>query len=215
VSVCEKWVQAPANHRKSQGFLLSWPEPVPIFSQTLTFPILFCLLETASVNDQHLELAYAIVIVISLLSMAGYFGWRQWQALRRLAREGEQVPLDERRYQRAQAWRRLTNCVLMVVLAGLLIASYWLGQERRAGELGAMGAQGQTEPSPEQKAFVTQYTTFWIVFGVVLLAVISLAFVDLLAIRRFARKHLRQIQADRRAMIEEEVAAIRRQRNGF
>ena len=37
---------------------------------------------------------------------------------------------------------------------------------------------------------------------------------DLWAIRRYGLRHLRQIQADRQAMIEQEISIIRTQRNG-
>ena len=52
------------------------------------------------------------------------------------------------------------------------------------------------------------------VFCLVLLTLVCLAFFDLFAIRRFGRRHYRQIQDDRRAMIERQVALLRTQRNG-
>jgi hypothetical protein len=171
------------------------------------------------VKSAHVELLYAVVIVLVLLGMAAYFAWKQWQTLRRLPGQTE-LGTDERRYQYAQAWRRLISSGLMVVLAGLLVGSYWLGQERRAVELGQpeqVADEGGERrlPSIEDQRFLTQYSTFWIVFGMVLLGLVFLAFLDMFAIRRFARKHLRQINADRRAMIEHQVAEYRRQRNGF
>jgi hypothetical protein len=106
----------------------------------------------------------------------------------------------------------------MVVLAGLLVGSYLLGQERKANEL---LRAGRSEPAVHNKneeaakQFVNQYSLFWMVFALVLLGLVTLAFVDLWAIRRYAQRQYRQIQDDRRDMIEREVARLRgHERNG-
>jgi hypothetical protein len=49
---------------------------------------------------------------------------------------------------------------------------------------------------------------------ILLMSIIFLAAIDFFAIRRFGLRHYRQIQADRRAMIEGELTRIRSQRNG-
>ena len=164
------------------------------------------------------ESVFAAVIVVLLLGLAGYFAWRQWQTLRRL-RGGTDLSPEERSFQRAQAWRRLISSVVMVALAGLLVGSYWVGQERQAvlmgrPNAGAVRGEGQ-RLDPERQQFLTQYSTFWIVFGVLLLALVILAFLDMWSIQRFARKQFHRIHAERRAMIEREVAQLRRERNGF
>jgi hypothetical protein len=104
----------------------------------------------------------------------------------------------------------------MVILAGLLIGSYLLGQERRATELiKAERPAPAAATSDEQKRFVNQYSLFWIVFSLVLLGLVWLAFIDLWAIRRYAMRQYRQIQEDRRDMIEREVARLHgHERNG-
>jgi ABC-type nickel/cobalt efflux system permease component RcnA len=159
------------------------------------------------------ELIFAIMMVVLLLGLGGYMGWRQWRTLRRLPHLD--IPGDDRKYQQTLAWRRLISAGLLIILAGLMVSSYWLGQERRAHEMSQQRQAEDTPPSAEQKQFLTQYSTFWIVFGLVLLGLVGLAFMDIWTIHRFARRSLRQIQADRRAMIEHEVAEYRRQRNGF
>jgi hypothetical protein len=162
------------------------------------------------------QYVYAAVIVAVLLGLAGYFGWRQWQTLRGLRGQAE-LPPEDRRYYRTQAWLRLVNCGLMVVFAGLLAGTYLLGQERRADEFPAGPAaeeRGADHPTAEERSFARWYTTYWIVLLLVLLAIVTLAVVDLLAIRRFGVRHFRKLQADRRAMIEREVSLLRSQRNG-
>jgi hypothetical protein len=162
------------------------------------------------------EAVFAVVIVILLVGMAGYFAWRQWQTLRRLSQRTE-LPAEERQFQRAQAWRRLLGSLVMIVLAGLLVGSYWVGQERQATLLGQPdAARGTGVPlDPARQQFLTQYSMFWILFGVLLLVMVFLAFLDMWAIRRFARKQFHRIHTERRAMIERQVAQLRRERNGF
>lgn len=172
----------------------------------------------APVDLLNAESVFAVVIVLLLLGLAGYFAWRQWQTLARL-RGLTELSREERSFQRAQAWRRLVSSVVMVVMAGLLVGSYWVGQERQATLMGRPDsaptrAEGE-RLDPERQQFLTQYSTFWIVFGVLLLALVVLAFLDMWSIQRFARKQFHRIHAERRAMIERQVAQLRRERNGF
>ena len=51
------------------------------------------------------ELIFAGLIVVVLISVAVYYGPRQLQALRNLRTDGE-LDARDRRYLRAQAWRR-------------------------------------------------------------------------------------------------------------
>src|SRR5437588_12954480 len=103
----------------------------------------------------------------------------------------------------------------MVVLAGLLAWSFVL--EGPARELVAQGeaAHGRGEKpelNPEQRQIYGQFSRHWLITLLVLLAVISLAAVDFFAIRRYGQRHYRQIQADRRAMIEAELTRLRSER---
>ena len=49
---------------------------------------------------------------------------------------------------------------------------------------------------------------------ILLMASLFLAAWDIWAIRRFGRRHLSQIDADRRAMVQEQVTILRSRRNG-
>ena len=162
------------------------------------------------------QIAFGIVLIILLLGMAAFFGWRQVQTLRRL-RQTPDLPPEDRLYTRNQAQRRLVSSVLMVVLAGLLAVHFAF--EDRINQLFDQAAHnrqlGEAVPAdPEQQRFIDFYGTFWVVTLLVLLSMIGLAAVDYFAIRRYARRHYRQIQQDRRAMIENEIARLRSQRNG-
>jgi hypothetical protein len=169
------------------------------------------------VNTPLNELIFAAMIVVVLLGMGGYYAWRQWQVLASLRHQDDLAP-DDRAYQFAQAWRRLVGCFLMVVLAILLSASYLIGQEDQAQKLGQAPAAGAEEADPAADAahrrLLGQYGKFWIVFSFILFLLVALAFWDILAIRRFGVRTYRRIQSDRRAMIEDQLARLRSQRNG-
>ena len=162
------------------------------------------------------QIVFGVVLIIVLLAMAGFFAWRQAKTLRGLQLAVEQDE-EERRYLRNQAWRRLLCSGLMVVLAVLLAASFFL--EDAANKLVREGEtnqqQGIKRPlQEEEQRFLNLYQQFWGVACLVLFLIIVIAGLDYMAIRRYGRRQYRQIQADRRAMIESELARIRSQRNG-
>jgi hypothetical protein len=161
---------------------------------------------------------FGFLIISVLLALATYFIWRQRRVLRVL-RADESLPPDDRRYVRNQAFRRLAGSGLMVVLAALLTGLFLLGLGDRATELGerneAQRARGeQPVLDPEQRQFVNVFTWYVITMLLVLLGSLSIAAFDLWAIHRYGQRHRRQIQADRREMIERQVARMRSQRNG-
>ncbi len=98
-------------------------------------------------------------------------------------------------------------------MAGLLAGHFVLEdparnliENRQLGE--------KREFNPEEQQFVKLYSTYWLITLLVLLAIIILAGIDFFAIRRYGQRHYRQIQADRRTMIENQLARLRSQRNG-
>jgi hypothetical protein len=162
------------------------------------------------------ELIFGGLIVVILLGVAGYYGWRQVQTLRGLHVAGDRSA-EERRFSHRSAWRRLATCVLMVVFAGLLVGSTALEPSvRRLAEHNAEAIKNNEEAlrDPEDRRSAKIYAVYWIVTLLVFLAILVLAALDLLAIRRYGHSQLLQIQTDRRAMIEQEVARLRRDRNG-
>jgi hypothetical protein len=163
------------------------------------------------------ESFFAWLLVLVLVALAAFYGWGQVQLLQRLSRDRGYSP-EDRRYYRGQAWRRLVGCGLMLVMAGLLVASYGFGQAQQVDQLAREGkastAGEKPTLTPEKRQFLRQYSQFWIVFALVLLAWLSLAFFDIWAIRRYGRRHFRQIQEEHRAQIENQVAHLRSQRNG-
>ncbi len=167
---------------------------------------------------ENLQPALAGSIVIVLLSLGGYYGWKQLRALRRLRAQPD-LPPEDRRYHYGHAWVTLASCTLLLILASLIGGSYLLGPEKRADQLAEEGQAQATEGekptlSPEQRDFLKRYITLWNAALLVIMLLLLLAAYDLWAIRRYGLRHLRQIQEDRREMIQKELTLIRTQRNG-
>ena len=163
------------------------------------------------------ERFFAWLIVLVLAGLAPYFAWRQIQLLQELGRD-RGYSSEDRRYYRGQAWRRLVGCGLMLVMAGLLVTFYSFGQAQQVDQ---MAHEGKASPAgakptltPEKRQVLQHFSQFWIIFGLVLLAWMVLAFFDIWAIRRYGRRHFRQIQEEHRAQLENQVAHLRSQRNG-
>lgn len=170
-------------------------------------------------NATTSESFFAGSIALVLLGVATYYAWRSLQTLRNPKPQDGQSP-EDRGYARAQAWRRLANSGLMVLMAGLLVAYYGYSAARHedagtsANEKQIAADQPAGTPDAAQKQRSFEYFAFWMFFCVILLAIISLALFEFLAIRRYGLRHYRKIQADRREMLEQEVARLRSERNG-
>ncbi len=158
------------------------------------------------------EQGIGAVIVVVLLGLAGFFGLRQLRALRTTP-AGPAVTDEDRTYLRRQAWRRLTCSALMAVLAGLLIGWYWLGLDQSILDL-VRQAVPNRHLDPGQRRTLNWGLAYISAIVLILMALLVLALLDLLAIRRFGIRHYRQMQADHRAVIAHEVARLRGQRNG-
>ena len=163
------------------------------------------------------QIIFGTLLILVLLALAGYYAWRQVQTLRGLSAAEELAP-EEHQYLRRRSWRRLIGSGLMIVLA-VLLGGMMLFLEGPAQELTDFSAaarnQGE-EPqlTPEQRRLRTLYTCWVIGLLLCLLAMLTMAALDILATRRFGLRQFRRIQADRRAMIERQAARIRQQRNG-
>jgi hypothetical protein len=162
------------------------------------------------------ETIVLVSLVAILIVLASYYGWRQLQALRRLQISGD-TSQEEQHFVRHMAYRRLIASGLMILAAGLLLGTYWLNP--RALEISGKMKAAQEKPEEpgatgEEKQFMKFYISYWIVFLLVLLAILVFAGLDLFATRRFGITQHRKIQADRRAMIEGEAMRLRQDRNG-
>jgi hypothetical protein len=162
------------------------------------------------------ELVFGALLVVLLLGLAGFYSWRQIRMLRTLGRDSpgsssSWFTVDERRYLRRQAWRRIASSVLMVLFAGLLVGSYFV-----EGALASLheGAEQSAQPNPEQRAFIYFYSWYWIVGILLFFGILVLAAIDLLATRRFTVRQLKQMQDGHQVLLNQQAAQLRMRRNG-
>jgi hypothetical protein len=154
------------------------------------------------------EVLFGSLLAALLLFLAGYYAWRQKKILASLSTDDPTWNAEDRVYIRKQAVRRLWCSALMTVFAFMLIGSFFLEQAKPAQE------PNQQEVTPEQKEYAWQVTIYWIVALFLLFAIVTLATLDIVAISRFAHRKVRQLDADRQAIIESHAARYRRDRNG-
>jgi hypothetical protein len=162
------------------------------------------------------QIVFGALLVVVLLGVAGFYGWRQVALLRRL-RLRQDIPSEEDDYLRRQAWRRLINSGLMVLLAGML-AFVLVTLEGPVGKVAkereAYTAENAPPFTPAEKDLLHVWGGLYVAILLVLLAVLFVAGADLWSTRRYARKAYRKLQADRRAMIERQLLRMRQERNG-
>ena len=162
------------------------------------------------------QIVFGVLIVVATAALGAYYGWRQWQTLRRL-RGDATIADDERSFLRHLAWRRLAGSAVLLLFAGLFVGMFFL--ERPATELLRQGEEARaSDEHPEldasQRDFLRFYGGYWIAVLLLLLTIIALAGYEFFVIRRYSVRQLRRIQDERRAMIARETARIRRERNG-
>jgi MFS family permease len=162
------------------------------------------------------ELGFTLVLAAILVGLAIYFGRRQLQTLRSVAAP-DSAKVDERRYLRTQAYRRLLCSGLMLLFAGFLLG--WIvldGEYREVREQvrAAQATEAEPQLTEEQKEFVRVFSTYWIVALLVLLVLVALAALDFWATARYGLSQHRRLQADHRDLIRQDVAQRRRERNG-
>jgi hypothetical protein len=156
------------------------------------------------------------LLVVLLVAVAGYFLGRHVQVLRDLRRYPP--PPDEARHLRRQGYLRLVTSALLLLL-GFLLATAQLYLESPAQQLAderaAQEAAGEkADFTDAQRDFGRLYGGFWIGFLLILMVIVFLAAADLWATRRHALNEHRRIQADRRAMLEQQISRMRNERRG-
>lgn len=163
------------------------------------------------------QIIFGAVLVLVLVSTSILYIVRQIVALRRL-RVIEEMGVEERTYLLSRAQRRILTSMLLLLLGIMLAAAlvYLEGPAQRlADEQTAKEQQGDSTPlPPEKRVFAQLYAWFWVLFLLVLMAVIFLAAWDYWATQRFGFRQHRKIIEDRRAMIEREITRLRQERNG-
>jgi hypothetical protein len=163
------------------------------------------------------QILFGAVLVFVLLLVAILYTIRQILVLRHL-RAAEEMPLEERSYLDRRARRRLVTSALLFVLGAMLVVDLIyleVPAQQLADERERVKQQGESPPlDAEQRSFARVYGSFFIFFLLVLMVVVLLAALDYWATRRYGLHQHRKLSADRRAMIEREIARLRQERNG-
>ncbi len=155
-----------------------------------------------------------VLLVVVLLSVSLFYGWRQLRALRALRHtRGAILPAEEASHDRRQAWRRLVSSGLLFVLA-VLLSGALLYLESPTQYLADLDVPRVSDYTREQRLLIGVWVGWWIAFLLVLLAVVLLAALDWLATRRWGLRQHRKLQADRRAMLQRQLSRLREERDG-
>jgi O-antigen ligase len=169
--------------------------------------------------SQEQEGIVGAVMIVALLALALYGIWRQIRELRVPGGPGDPQTI-EGRYRRARVRRRLISSGLILILAGQLAGALLFLEEpareqaNRADERAGVRERGEqpVPPTAEERSFARFYGSYWVVFLLVLLCLVALAFSDLWATRSFGVRAHRQLQAERREMIDRQIARLREEK---
>jgi len=151
------------------------------------------------------ELGIGLSLAAVLVFLAIFFGLRQRHTLAQL-RHDTQLSITDRRYFVKQVRRRLTCSFLMIVFAALLVGQFFMED---INDLRPPQGQELTEEAKDSLRLITWY---WIVMLCVLLAILILAIFDFRATGRYGLRRVRELEHDRRAVLEMEAAKLRHRR---
>jgi hypothetical protein len=158
-----------------------------------------------------MEHLVAVMVVVIALLAALALGWRQWTAWRWLRAHEAGLSQEDTKYYRWSLGRRITGCVLLLVLGGMIWGLYVFNIAAGLEQLKNQGEQAHGSGqrlSEEQLAFVYGSMRYVGVLLIVLLLLFVLAAWDVQAIRRFGRRHRQRIRDDRRAMLERQLPIL-------
>jgi NADH:ubiquinone oxidoreductase subunit 3 (subunit A) len=160
-----------------------------------------------------LEVILGGLLAVVLLGVAAYFIRQQKKTLDSL-RNGEPPAREDRLYLRKQVNRRLMCSFLMVVIAGMLAGSLflddWLRGPLRDQEQLDQLEIGQLDLDKEKRELASAKVIYWVAVLFVLFVMLFLAILDLMATARFGLRQHRQLESERKAMLQEQVARWRR-----
>jgi hypothetical protein len=159
------------------------------------------------------EIITGTALAVVLFGVAGFTLWLQMRTLRQLPQR--QLPDEEMRYLRWQAWRRLATSGLLLLLAILfVIALAFQGNpaQQLADEQAAAREAGEELPlTPEQKRFARIWGWNWIAILLALFLIVLLVAIDFWSIRRYGLRERRKLNEDRRAMMQRQLHRMRQE----
>ena len=139
-----------------------------------------------------IELAWSELISLVLIVLGAYSLIREGVRRHRQADSSELTPTDCEHFERQYIRRR--NGSVVMILAGIII----------------FVAQNVVDHERSPRI----YAWLWIGVLLAVLWMVTLSLADLLAIRRYGRRHLQNLTQDRREMLRQQIARIHSRGNG-
>lgn len=157
-----------------------------------------------------LEAILAGVLAALLVGVAAYFIRQQVTTLRQL-KIGDPAPREDKIYLHKQVNRRLLCSLLMILLAGMLLGSLFLDDWLRGPPLDQEQIDrlevGQLDK--EKREVAGAKVVYWVAILFLLFVMLFLAILDLMATARFGLRQHRQLESERKAILQAEVARWR------
>lgn len=165
-----------------------------------------------------MEKIVAWIVVGVTVAAAILLGYHQLRVRRWLKQHEASLSSEDVSYYRWSIGRRLTGCVLLMLLAAMIAGIYWFNIASGLEELMALGNQvkdsGQ-KLTAEQEAFVYSSMRYVASLLIVLMLIFFLAGWDMMAIRRYGNRHRQRIRDDRRAMLERQLPILYAERRAM
>jgi uncharacterized membrane protein YjgN (DUF898 family) len=154
------------------------------------------------------ETILAAALVIFTVGVAAVFGWRQFRQLRRANPSADSA---DRQFTIRSSRRRLVISVMLAIVGLLIGATYLTGLDRSVLAIGDQLDNAAERPplTDAQLRVVRIYGAMWIGILVLLLGIVIGVGIDLYSMRRHFRQSHNRILADRRAMMERQLALMR------
>ena len=161
-------------------------------------------------------LAWLVVAVTVLAAVA--LGYRQLKVWKWLQQNEVGLSPEDLTYHRWSIGRRLTGCVLLLVLAAMIAGIYLLEIASGLETLMALGEKAQQtgqKLTEEQERFLFGAMRYVAVLLLVLMLIFFLVGWDILAIRKYGMRHRQRIRDDRRAMLERQLPILYAERRAM
>ena len=154
----------------------------------------------------------ALFLSAGLLLFGLTTSWFQIRGRRRLKGRSV-VPSDEAAYFGRRYRRRLINGVLITTIGLMIGGAYLTGLERQADNLGAHNPDAEALEKPkmteDQKMFVRLWAVYWAVVMVLVFVILTLAFRDAWATRRYAMGQFAHIKEEHEQKLRRDLAVYR------
>lgn len=158
-----------------------------------------------------MERTVAWIVAGVAVAAAFALGYRQVRVFQWLKAHEVSLSTEDVKYHRWSIRRRLTGCVLLLLLAAMIAGIYWFDIASGLEELMALGEKAKNtgqKLTAEQEAFVYNALRYVIGLLLVLMLIFILAGWDILAIRKYGIRHRQRIRDDRRAMLERQLPIL-------